>query len=167
MGCDNHIDATTIRRLVRRYVRGQYVCEQFLLFSWVSDVVVKTHAGYWHEYDCKATMEELKAAFWNEKRKCVLENGYREFKGQKIPTKRPNYVTVAIPRSIYDDAVVMLPKSVGIIVIGDDNRLECVRPSRKFHSHKYTDSELFLLDKFYAFYARWQEMVKQNKKDSE
>ena len=128
-----------------------YVIANLFIFSWESDFLLKTKAGYWYEVEVKIS----RADFKNDRRH--KPEKYDILEGRKDGL-RPNYFSYCVPAHLLEKVADLIPSYAGIATVDDWGNVRLVRMPQALHSRKMSDEELKLLEKFYYNYTnlRWR-----------
>lgn len=135
-----------------------YAVSNLFVFSWESDFLLKTKAGYWYEVEVKISRADFKNEQKNKQEKFDILEGRKE-------GLRPNYFSYCVPEYLLDKVRDLIPDYAGIVSVSDHGTVLSLRAPFALHMIKLSDEKLNLLEKFYYNYSnlRW----KQDHKDEE
>ena len=107
------MNESLIQNIVYRWANRkghQSIIPNIYVYSWESDMISITKAGYLHEYEIKITKSDFKADMKKQKKHQILEKG--------LTANRPNYFWYVCPDCIikYED----IPAYAGVIYIGEN-----------------------------------------------
>lgn len=133
-----------------------YVVANLFVFSWESDFLIKTKAGYWYEVEVKISRSDFKNDRKHKPEKYDILEG-------RVEGLRPNYFSYCVPSHLLDKVADLIPSYAGISTVDDYGNVRALRMPHMLHGEKLTDENLHLLQKFYYNYSnlRW----KHDKKD--
>lgn len=96
----------------------QFIVPNINLFSWESDLISVTNAGFVYEYEIKLTRADFKKDFEKKSKHKVLQRILRPARGS------PNYFSYVCPEGLL--SIEEVPAYAGLIEI---------RPYNRWHSH--------------------------------
>lgn len=134
-------------------------CPNVYVYSWESDMLSITKAGFVHECEIKVTKSDFNADSKKVEKHCVLKNGWRELHEwelrhkEKIPAWgnphlnstgkidmiRPNYFWYVCPADMVK--VENVPEYAGLIYINDSHWLDIIKQAKRLHKDKITDKQ--------------------------
>ena len=128
-----------------------YAVANLFVFSWESDFLIKTKAGYWYEVEVKISLSDFK----NDRKH--KSGKYDILEGRKDGL-RPNYFSYCVPAPLLDKVRDLIPDYAGIVEVSDHGTVLLVRTPMALHGNKLSDEQLNLLEKFYYNYnnLRWK-----------
>ena len=128
-----------------------YAIANLFVFSWESDFLLKTKAGYWYEVEVKISRADFKNDRKHKSEKYDILEGRTE--GLK-----PNYFSYCVPKELLDKVRDLIPDYAGICTVDDHGQILLVRCPDQLHGEKLSDESLHLLEKFYYNYShlRWK-----------
>lgn len=162
----------------------QYICENLYVFSWESDLLIKTKSGYWYEFECKISFSDFKHDFTKEEKHTILQRGERfsscrkmvyhmdgstmvgewhEF-GKWKPAARPNYFAYCVPWYLQEKVEQLIPEYAGLVILKQNGALEVVKTPPLLHKEKYEDKRFRLTEKFYF---NWRKEVEHRENNSQ
>lgn len=129
-----------------------YAIANLFVFSWESDFLLKTKAGYWYEVEVKISRSDFKNNRKNKPEK------YDIIEGRKSGL-RPNYFSYCVPEHLLDKVEDLIPPYSGICTVDSHGNVRASRSPNMLHSDKISDDMLNLTKKFYYNYSnlRWKE----------
>lgn len=142
-----------------------YVAENLYVFSWESDFLAKTKAGYWYEVEIKVSKSDFKADLIKKEQKHeILKTGassfkvYRGVKRFHYPEKelRPNYFTYCVPEELVDEIKDLVPEYAGLVSISSHGYIQYHKSAPQLHRDKISDESLSLTEKFYYNYRSFR-----------
>lgn len=128
-----------------------YAVANLFVFSWESDFLIKTKAGYWYEVEVKISRADFKNDRKHKPEKYEIIEGRKE-------GLRPNYFSYCVPMDLLEKVRDLIPDYAGICTVNDHGQVRMVRIAAPLHSEKISDERLNLLQKFYYNYSnlRWK-----------
>lgn len=128
-----------------------YAVANLFVFSWESDFLIKTKAGYWYEVEVKISRSDFKNDRKHKPEKYDILEGRKD-------GLRPNYFSYCVPTHLLDKVADLIPSYAGISTVDDHGQVRLVRMPHPLHMAKLTDESLGLLEKFYYNYSnlRWK-----------
>lgn len=179
------------RRLNGFFASWKYNVDGLFVFSWESDKLIWTKAGYIYEFEAKISRADYMNDFRHKVEKHLLLNsalpdGQQEARqqdlfGNLLQQKRKRYPEITMEQArqrmkpvgermpnyfYYAVPEGMLeadevPPYAGLIYIREDSGLAIIREAPRLHAKKYTDSELNLGEKFYYNMNTWQRKYRE------
>ena len=145
--------------------KPRYEMLGFLAYSWESDYLVISNAGYVYECEIKVSHADFLNEFKHKKKKMQLLAGEISTKAEfhdynahwknpnrEKPMQKPNYFYYVCPEGVIKPEE--LPPFAGLIYISDSGHFNSVRvPAPKLHNQKHTFTDEYLRDKCY--WAMW------------
>lgn len=141
-----------LNRLRLEYMSNPvYEIANLFVFSWESDFLLKTKAGYWYEVEVKISRSDFKNDRKNKPEKFDIIEGRKS-------GLRPNYFSYCVPEHLLDKVADLIPSYAGICKVNSHGHIGIVRMPRQLHGEKISDDSLNLLEKFYYNYSnlRWK-----------
>lgn len=137
------------KTLIERFMSEsniKYICENLFIFKgWESDLILITKSNYVYEFEIKISKNDFKNDFKNKRKKHLIleENKEKE--------KKPNYFYYAVPEGLIAEEEI--PDYAGLVYLTDIfPYFKIIKSAPKLDSHKYTDEDLNLTEKFYYNY---------------
>jgi len=136
-----------------------YDVDNLYVFSWESDKLLKTRAGYFYEFEIKISRADYKNDFKNKKHKHAILGSC-----QTGDYKKPNYFYYAVPEGMID--VSEVPEYAGLVYILDDSvlsfsHIRIIKKAPLLHKEKYDDGQLGLGEKFYYNMVNWRNKARE------
>ena len=136
-----------------------YDVDNLYVFSWESDKLLKTRAGYFYEFEIKISRADYKNDFKNKRYKHnILGSCFSD------GHKKPNYFYYAVPEGLID--VSEVPEYAGLVYILDDSvlsfsHIRIIKKAPLLHKEKYDDGQLGLGEKFYYNMVNWRNKARE------
>ena len=149
----------SIQKILRAHFMSpnsmRYRMENLTVYSWESDSLSVTKAGYVYECEIKISRSD----FFNDKKKerkhQILEGTYALNKYEKTYPLRPNYFYYVVPEGLVKPEEV--PTFAGLIFITDIYPyVKIEKPAPKICDEKIDEEKLNLKEKFYYNYINWK-----------
>lgn len=137
------IELAIMRRF--EYVRNIIVPNVNSLLMFEADMLILTPSGYATGFEIKVSLSDLKADFKKKQHINMNDIFYQSMTRKEWFFKKFKYFNYAVPESLQNAALELIPDFCGLWVMSEDKGFSMVKEPKVLFDYKWSDREMLKL----------------------